>query len=282
MAANDNGQPRERRLVRIFAGASLLVHLFCLLVGVPRFFFPTNQITPELDWAIEADLISDIPVPPRPGALPKEESIDKEAALPEVPPPPPQLPDIKVASKPEAAKEEALAEKVEKPKAEPKKEKEQEKTKKLAQDESYKNQLFDKLLRDRKQEVNQESKEQSQDDKKRAELAKKIAILKKSLGVGTGGNGSAGAADYRQVLTKFIQENYRIPDAYNYGGAMPPVVSFTVSAAGQMQGLSIVTSSGHQLLDHFVLQSMEDAAGFFPKPPSNWVGREINVRFKLP
>jgi TonB family protein len=301
LASNDNEQQRERRLIHIFAGISLVIHFFCMFVGVPRFFFPTNQIVPEEDWAIEADIISDIPVPPRKGPLPKEELRDKDAADDEAAPAP-QLPDLAAKAKAEAKKDEPVPVKEEKPKPEPKKEEppvpaEEEKPKpkpetkkekekpnsaKTVQDESYKNQLFDKLLRDQKQQVNKESKEKALDNKKRADLAKKIATLKKSLGTGAGGEGSAGAASYGQVLKKFVTENYRIPDAYNYEGAVAPVVSFSVSASGQMQGLKMVTSSGSKVLDHFVLQSMEDAAGFFPKPPADSVGQEITMRFSLP
>lgn len=287
MAGKFPGDAGESKLLRTFLIISVAGHALVMLVNVPRLFFPSQQIVAEEEWAIEADLISDIPVAARKGAPSKEEAQAKEEVLEDkkaIAEEKPQLPDAlrkppPPAKEEEPAPEEEPEEKPKKPKPEPPKPEEK---KLAAQDSSYKAQLFDKLMQEQKKARNQQQVQEKQQEKIRAKLAKEISKLRNSVGGSDSGEvGSAGAADYRQVITRYIQQNYKIPDIYHYDGVIAPVVSFSLSASAQLQGLKIIQTSGHQALDHYVLQSMEDAAGFFPKPPAEWVGKEIHVRFLL-
>jgi TonB family protein len=302
LAWNFQGSAGERKLIRIFFIVSMVVHLLCLLVNVPRFFFRADQVVVEEEWAIEADVISDIAQAPKKAAATPDVPVETPAPEPEklaaAPKAPPKLPDIAAAKQPPAAKEEVVPEppkleppKPELPKPEPPKPVEEKKPEpeKLAKeapkptpaDNSYKNELFEKLAREQKQSQDKSKHDLAREKKEAADLAKKIAKLKKSIGTGSDDEDAVGTADYRMVITHYIQKNYQIPEAYNYENAVPPVVGFSVTAAGELQGLKIIRSSNHAALDHFVLQSLKDAAQSFPKPPSDWIGRELNVRFLL-
>ena len=133
-----------------------------------------------------------------------------------------------------------------------------------------------------KEQKDKQHEEKIAEQKKNAVMAKKIAKLKGDLG-GTGSDDAdaPGMADYRQVISSYLKRNYRIPEAYNYESAVTPTVSFTVTAAGEIENLKIIRSSNHPALDHYVLQSVQDAASGFPKPPAAVVGLEIQVNFFL-
>jgi TonB family protein len=281
LAWNFKGKAGERQLIRFFFILSLVVHLICLLVNVPRFFFPSDHFVPEQEWAIEADLISDIPQPAKKSG--KTADLDAPAAAP------PKLPDIAAVKKAPAPKEEAIPlDPVEKPEKTPKKPEPppeklaKEQDKKPPQEEDFKAKLFDKMLREQKQQQDKLKLDTRQEEKKNAALAKKLSQLRKSIGTGSDDEDAPGGADYGQVISSYIKKNYQIPDAYNYQGVVAPTVSFSISAAGELMGLKIIRSSNHAAVDHYVLQSIQDAANSFPKPPADFVGREINVHFTLP
>jgi protein TonB len=276
----------EDLLFTLFVVISATLHLTFALVEDFSWFTDSAPIIEE--WAIDAEIVTDIDIgAPRESAMPDSQKA-KEAKAPEdILPQLPKKFAIQDTPKPEdmVAEDDMKdptknTDKPEEPKKKPVKQDvemqaEKDEQNRLKKDEALKRLMAEKLRQQKKTAKTFEA----EDDDPKARLAN-LVLQNKKLNTGVfSGRASATAQRYGSRIKLAITRNYTLPSVYNYRDQKLSVnVAVVVSENGSLRSLDVSQSSGEPAFDEFVVEAVKSSAPL-PAPPKELAGKQIVLSF---
>ncbi len=276
----------QDRLLTYFLSVSVSLHVFFWLIQSLSFLW--SNVTPPMDeWAMDADLVTDLRFSaPSQTALPNAQ-VAPEAAVPsQVLPQLPKKFEVKQAEKIDDAVVEEKAQPD--PKTEQAKQQAAQPTAVTAKtdpDEKNRISMEDALKRLAVERLRQEQKDKQLAMKspkvdELARLKEELAQRPDDLNAGVkGSGGKAGQDRYRGLLQKAVGRHYALPEAYNMKNAsLRVIVAIVVNDRGELLSCAIHQSSGDKLFDNLAYKAVKDAAPL-PKPPEGQAGESIYLHF---
>jgi TonB family protein len=271
---------RETRLVMMFVGISLGLHLVVLLADFSGWL--SRPLTKPDEWIIDADLVTDLDL----GGVKQDQLPDakkaEEAAvakmLPQIPKnftiqdlPKPQeetVPDaqVKEQPKPEVKKEEPPPETLPKP---------EDATNSLAMKDALKRLAMEKLRREQEKTVKET---EAPKDEALAKLRSELDA--KGIGGGLGGGaGKAKLSKCAALIEKALRRAYALPDAYNFTNSDLRVgLTIVLAENGAVMSLKVAQASGDNVFDELAMRVLREAAPY-PTECKEAAGRDITVNF---
>ena len=272
----------EGRMFWTFVGVSIAVHTLVFFVSTLHWLRSPQPMKDE--WAMDADVVSDLDAPmPNKTALP-EAVIKAEAKVPvQLLPQLPEKFSVKEPTKadaaiaevkaPEPPKELKVAEQP-KPAEDLKIKTENSVDNQMDQAEILKRAALEKLRKNDKLAKTAEAPEKDQ-------LAKIAEALDKNpnTAVATGGAAHGSFKSYGALVKTIVSRNYTVPEAYQLKGANLRVVfRITISERGDLMDLVVKQPSGDPVFDDLSMQAVR-ASVPLPKPPAGLAGEPFELSF---
>lgn len=282
-AVNDNSdwaRTYETKLLKIFIGISILVHIGVFVFQPPSWFTPTMEV--EEEWVIPTEIISEVAAQQDAIAnVPKKEAEElkvNENMLPQLPK------DFRVDDKKvieDKANESPNPVKDETQPSEDAKRKmiEEEEVKKQEELENVKKVALERLLKEQARLDQKFAKEtQSPLDKTLKKRKEELAQRLPGSDILLAGKKLFGDT-YALQLKKWLVRYYSLPEIYNLRDAkLVAVVQVVLDSQGGVKRMTLHQSSSDPVFDRLALQTVEKASPF-PKPPREWVGKVITFPF---
>lgn len=273
----------EGRIIYVFLGISLLLHLFVFVVDKSIFMSQSKPLYEE--WAIEAEIVSDINVAtPTKSSLPNaRESEDAKVSDRVLPQLPKKFVIEKEVKDKEVISEQGIEQK-EKPAAD-EEVKTSDKDVNLKSDtEDNKIRMQDAIRRLAIERLREQNKLAEQNE---AEKSERIAKLRKEMAsakdINTSGSEAlrlgSSAKVYRARLRTHVGRFWSVPEAYNLKEAdLLVTISIVVNERGYLVNSEVKKPSGDEVFDQLAFNAVKEAMPL-PKPPKDHVGKEILLNF---
>jgi len=272
----------EGRLFWTFIGVSLALHTLVVFLSTLHWIRNVPPINDE--WAMDADVISDLnaPQPAKtalPDALIKAEAKVPVQLLPQLPQKfsvnEPTKADTAIADAklPEPPKEAKPAEQP-KPAEDLKIKTENTEDNKMDQAEILKRAALERLRKNDKLAKTTEAPEKNL----LARIAEGVAKSPNAL-IPTGGTAHGAFKSYGALVKSAVSRNYTVPEAYQLKGTSLRVVfRITISERGDLMDLAIKQPSGDPVFDELSMQAVR-ASVPLPKPPTGLAGEPFELSF---
>jgi len=271
----------EYSLFRLFVATSFCVHVLVIIASM--FSWPRPALNID-EWAMDADLISDLnTTSPTTTSLPDAKVAEEAKAPKDMLPQLPKRFEVDEATQNEEKtftetnnEKSTVAKTEEEKKFEFRKDDE-------AQNRVKKDDALRRLALERLREMDKIAKTRQAEAPKESALAKlrdEVNQAKDGVNAGAGGAAFSALKNYRGSLQASVRRNYSLPEAYNFKSAnMKVTIAIVVNEKGDVISLGLHESSGDSVFDDMALQAVKKSVPL-PTPPAELVGEKILMQFK--